>query len=89
MKRKNAEIEEYVRKVEISNNELRQFAHVASHDLKEPLRMVTLYMQMLEKNAVKKLSDDELQYLHYAKKGLIVCMILLIVCFRFQRLIPK
>lgn len=69
LKRKNAEIEEYVRKVEISNNELRQFAHVASHDLKEPLRMVTLYMQMLEKNAVKKLSDDELQYLHYAKEG--------------------
>ncbi|MFN8322917.1 MAG: ATP-binding protein [Chitinophagales bacterium] len=69
LKRKNEEIEEYVRKVEISNNELKQFAHVASHDLKEPLRMVTLYMQMLEKNAAHKLNEDELQYLYYAKEG--------------------
>ena len=42
---------------------------LASHDLKEPLRMVTLYMQMLEKHASIKLNEDELQYLYYAKEG--------------------
>ncbi len=67
LKNKNKEIQEYLHRLEISNTELRQFAHVASHDLKEPLRMVSLYMQMLEKNAANKLNDDELQYLYYAK----------------------
>lgn len=69
LKNKNKEIEEYLHRLEISNTELRQFAHVASHDLKEPLRMVSLYMQMLEKHAASKLNEDELQYLYYAKEG--------------------
>jgi signal transduction histidine kinase len=69
LKNKNREIEAYTHRLEISNAELRQFAHVASHDLKEPLRMVTLYMQLLEKNVARKLNDDELQYLYFAKEG--------------------
>lgn len=69
LKNKNKEIQDYLHRLEISNTELRQFAHVASHDLKEPLRMVSLYMQMLERNASGKLNDDELQYLYYAKEG--------------------
>lgn len=69
LKNKNKEIEAYTHQLEISNAELKQFAHVASHDLKEPLRMVTLYLQLLEKSTGRKLSDDELQYLYYAKEG--------------------
>jgi signal transduction histidine kinase len=69
LRKKNTEIEEYVRKLEISNFELRQFAHVASHDLKEPLRMVTLYMQLLEKKFEGKMDEDGTQYLNYAKEG--------------------
>ncbi len=69
LKRKNAEIEEYTHRLEISNAELKQFAHIASHDLKEPLRMVTLYMQLLEKHSAQRLTEDGLQYLYYAKEG--------------------
>lgn len=69
LRKKNTEIEDYVRKLEISNFELRQFAHVASHDLKEPLRMVTLYMQLLEKKFDGRMDEDETQYLNYAKEG--------------------
>ncbi|MBK7149252.1 MAG: hypothetical protein IPH78_10635 [Bacteroidetes bacterium] len=69
LKNKNKEIEAYTHQLEISNAELKQFAHVASHDLKEPLRMVSLYLQLLEKSTGRKLTDDELQYLYYAKEG--------------------
>lgn len=69
LKKKNQEIEEYTHRLEISNAELKQFAHIASHDLKEPLRMVTLYMQLLEKHSGQRLGPDSLQYLYYAKEG--------------------
>ncbi len=69
LKRKNEEVEAYARKLEISNFELKQFAHVASHDLKEPLRMVTLYLQMLEKQGASKLGKEELEYLFFAREG--------------------
>lgn len=52
-----------------SNKELEQFAYVASHDLKEPLRMVTSYLQLLETRNRDKLDDASKQYLHFAMDG--------------------
>ncbi|MDD1622454.1 MAG: PocR ligand-binding domain-containing protein [Methylococcaceae bacterium] len=52
-----------------SNAELEQFAYAVSHDMRQPLRMITSYLQLIEKALNNQLDADTRQYLNFATEG--------------------
>ncbi|PZX58232.1 PAS domain S-box-containing protein [Algoriphagus ratkowskyi] len=51
------------------NEELKSFASMASHDMKEPLRMISSFLQLLEKKYTPVLDEKGLQYIYFAVDG--------------------
>ncbi len=63
------ELKSMILELERSNTELEQFAYITSHDLQEPLRMVTSYLQLIQRLYKNKLDETGLGYMNFAIDG--------------------
>ncbi|WP_232702436.1 PAS domain S-box protein [Halobacterium wangiae] len=67
--RYQSDLESLVENLEESNERLEQFAYAASHDLQEPLRMVSSYLQLVETRYGDDLDDDGREFIDFAVDG--------------------
>ena len=65
----NQSLQSYAKELERSNEELEQFAFITSHDLQEPLRMISSFMDQLKRKYEDKLDDKALKYIEFATNG--------------------
>ncbi|HSI68726.1 MAG TPA: PAS domain-containing protein [Gillisia sp.] len=65
----NKSLKQYSHELELTNEELEQFAFITSHDLQEPLRMITSFMDQLKRKYENQLDEKAIQYINFATDG--------------------
>lgn len=69
MKQLNHELKEAVKKLGRANNELKDFVYIASHDLREPMRKISSFGELLSASLKDKLNDDDEENLGFMIDG--------------------
>jgi light-regulated signal transduction histidine kinase (bacteriophytochrome) len=70
-KRSERLLQESIEELARSNTELEQFTYIASHDLKEPLRMISSFTQLLEKRYKDKIDEDANDFIKFITEGVV------------------
>ncbi len=65
----NGKLEEQAQKLQRSNEELREFAYAVSHDLREPLRTIAGYIQLVELRLKEQLNPETKEFMGFAVSG--------------------
>lgn len=69
LKQLNQELVQQTGQLTSSNRDLERFAYIASHDLQEPLRMVSSFLQLLKRKYENQLDETANKYIHFAVDG--------------------
>ncbi|MCI4668843.1 MAG: ATP-binding protein [Bacteroidia bacterium] len=69
LEEKNEEIKRQNERLSSSNEDLRQFAHVTSHDLREPLRSIGSFASLLKMKYYNKIDDESNEFINFIVKG--------------------
>jgi len=70
-KKVEKEINNLNKRLKLSNAELEQFAYIVSHDLQEPLRMISSFTKLLERDYKSKLDDNADDYINFIIDGVL------------------
>jgi PAS domain S-box-containing protein len=89
LKLKNDELERMNAALELSNNDLQQFASVASHDLQEPLRKIQIFSTQLQEKFTTELSDMPREYIHKIMAAASRMKVLIVDILNYSRLSAK
>jgi PAS domain S-box-containing protein len=82
----NENLKKRAEELAVSNEELERYAYVTSHDLQEPLRMVTSFLQLLQKKYDQQLDDTAQKYINFAVDGAARMKTLILDLLEFSRI---